>query len=234
MNYRHVYTLIIEHAKLEMKRGLRPHNPYDYYKRFNTSYYEFHHILPRALYPLWKKSKRNIVALTAREHFFCHQLLCKVYPCDATYAAIVRLAHSNAKRKNSYKITSKEYERISTINAELCRKRMLGKKKNPEAVLKSAETRRGSKRTAESRKRMSDAQKEYFKNHEHPRGMKNKKQSDSFYKKRHVKQVLCIETNEIFISIGKAAEARNASHINGIYESIRKGRAYKGLHYKYI
>ena len=114
------------------------------------------------------------------------------------------------------------------------RGRMLGKKKNPEAVLKSAKTRTGSKRTEESRKRMSDAQKEYFKMHEHPRGMKNKKQSDSFYEKRHAKQVLCIETNEIFRSIGKAAEARNASHISGIYNSIKKGYAYKGLHYKYI
>lgn len=37
MNYRHVYMLIIEHAKSEQKLGLR--------KKGNGNYYEAHHIL---------------------------------------------------------------------------------------------------------------------------------------------------------------------------------------------
>lgn len=80
MNHRHVYMCIIAHAKSEMKLGLRPKNQLDK-KNFPNQYFEFHHILPRSLFPLWIKRESNIVALTAREHFFCHQLLCKIYNC---------------------------------------------------------------------------------------------------------------------------------------------------------
>ena len=73
MNYRHVYMLIIEHAKSEENLGIRA--------KGNGNYYERHHILPKSLFPNWKKRKSNLVLLTAREHFFCHQLLTKVYPC---------------------------------------------------------------------------------------------------------------------------------------------------------
>ena len=79
MNYRHVYMLIIEHAKSEMRLGLRPKTSY-YRKDFPEQYFEFHHILPRSIFPNWAKRNTNIVALTAREHFFCHQLLVKLYP----------------------------------------------------------------------------------------------------------------------------------------------------------
>ena len=74
MNYRHVYMLIIEHAKSEQKLGIR--------KRGNGVYYESHHVLPKSLFPLWKYRKRNMVLLTAREHFFCHQLLSKICYTD--------------------------------------------------------------------------------------------------------------------------------------------------------
>ena len=72
MNYRKVYMRIISHAKSEQLQGLR--------KKGNGNYYEAHHILPRSLFPNWIKRKSNIVLLTAREHFFCHQLLTKIFP----------------------------------------------------------------------------------------------------------------------------------------------------------
>lgn len=101
MNYRHVYMLIIEHAKSEEKLGLR--------KKGNGNYYERHHILPKSLYPLWIKEKRNLVLLTAREHFFCHQLLTKIYPSkEMTYAIYAFVNRPNA----NYKISSREYERL--------------------------------------------------------------------------------------------------------------------------
>lgn len=99
MNYRHVYMLIIAHAKSEEKLGLR--------KKGNGNYYEAHHVFPKSLYPLWKDRKSNIVLLTAREHFFCHQLLTKIWPCRETVAAVFYL--SNDKR---HKVSSKEYQRI--------------------------------------------------------------------------------------------------------------------------
>lgn len=109
MNYRHVYMLIIEHAKSEMKNGLRPKSSY-YRKNFPGQYFEFHHILPRSLYPLWVKRKSNLVALTAREHFFCHQLLDKIYPNSNMFLAIWLLANDG---KDRYCIKSSHaYEKL--------------------------------------------------------------------------------------------------------------------------
>ena len=101
MNYRHVYMLIIEHAKSEQKLGLR--------KKGNGNYYEKHHILPKSLFPLWIKRKSNQVLLTAREHFFCHKLLTKIYlGKEMAYALYTFINRPNA----DYKITSREYERL--------------------------------------------------------------------------------------------------------------------------
>lgn len=99
MNYRHVYMLIIEHAKSEEKLGLR--------KKGNGEYYERHHILPRSLFPLWETRESNLVLLTAREHFFCHQLLTKIYPSNEMYAALFFMSSTKEN-----KIGSKEYNKV--------------------------------------------------------------------------------------------------------------------------
>jgi hypothetical protein len=45
-----------------------------------TQYYEKHHILPKSL--KGDNTKENLVLLTAREHFICHYLLCKMLPIN--------------------------------------------------------------------------------------------------------------------------------------------------------
>lgn len=120
MNYRHVYCVIISHAKSEEKLGLR--------KKGNGEYYERHHILPISLFPLWEKRKSNLVLLTAREHFFCHQLLSKIYPNSNMMLALWRLAndgHHNYIVKNS-----KEYEKLRIKVSEKLSKLYKGKSKN--------------------------------------------------------------------------------------------------------
>ncbi len=110
MNYRHVYMLIIEHAKSEMENGLRPKSSY-YRKNFPGQYFEFHHILPKSIYPLWAKRSSNLVALTAREHFFCHQLLTKIYSCKSMSFALYQMV-SCLEQNRRYKPTTMEYQRI--------------------------------------------------------------------------------------------------------------------------
>lgn len=102
MNYRHVYMLIIEHAKSEEKLGLR--------KKGNGKYYECHHILPKSLYPLWVKRKNNLVLLTAREHFFCHQLLTKIYPIKSMFFALYIMSNRLDKK------SSREYEKVKLFS----------------------------------------------------------------------------------------------------------------------
>lgn len=157
MNYRHVYMCIIAHAKKEQEMGLRPKSAYN--KKNFSELYEFHHILPRSLFPLWTKRKFNIVPLTPREHFFCHKLLYKIFPCDEMRSAMVIFCALN---KKEHILSSREYERLRKMNSELMSKRMKGIKKRPESVQKSADTRRGVKRSDESRRLMSESQKRYF------------------------------------------------------------------------
>lgn len=150
MNYRHIYMLIIERAKSEEKLGLR--------KKGNGNYYEQHHILPKSLFPLWAKRKSNLVLLTAREHFFVHELLTKIYPTpQMRHAAYAFISRPNA----DYKITPREYERIRTAWANDLREKMLGKPANRsrEVTERINAKNRGSKRTLEQRQRMSEAQK---------------------------------------------------------------------------
>lgn len=106
MNYRHIYMQIISAAKNQQKLGLRPKNQ-NQRKDFPNQYFEFHHILPRSLFPNWIKRESNIVPLTAREHFFCHQLLTKIYPSFEMYNAMWFLCISG-----KYKMSSRFYEKL--------------------------------------------------------------------------------------------------------------------------
>ena len=141
MNYRHIYACIIAHAKSEEKLGLR--------KRGNGEYYESHHILPKSLFPLWKKRKSNIVLLTAREHFFVHELLTKIYPTSQMIYAL----HAFVSRPNAdYKITPREYERIKIKFSKLHSERMTGRYVSPETGKKISSIRKQYLKDPENRK----------------------------------------------------------------------------------
>lgn len=105
MNYRKVYMQIISAAKNQVKLGLRPKTKYYQLKNFPNQYFEFHHILPKSMFPNWVTRGSNIVPLTAREHFFCHQLLYKIYNCSEMQIAIFMMS-----RRMGKKISSKLYE----------------------------------------------------------------------------------------------------------------------------
>lgn len=110
MNYRKVYMRIVLNAKKEMSLGIRPKNDFQRRKNFEKYYFELHHILPKSIFPLWKNRKSNLVFLTAREHFFCYQLLTKIWPCRELYAAFNFLSYHNSGVKR--KLTSSQYEEI--------------------------------------------------------------------------------------------------------------------------
>lgn len=109
MNYRHAYMAIICHAKSEEKLGLRPKNKADKRRYFSDKYFEFHHILPKSLFPNWIKRKSNIVCLTAREHFFCHQLLTKIWPGIQMYGALAGFLRCRGDTTGRI-LTSRQYE----------------------------------------------------------------------------------------------------------------------------
>lgn len=92
---------IISHALKEQSLGLR--------KKKTGYFYESHHILPKSLFPLWTKRKSNRVLLTLREHYFCHQLLTKIYPTKSMFAALWQMSIRGSKKVGKIKISSREY-----------------------------------------------------------------------------------------------------------------------------
>jgi hypothetical protein len=96
MNYQSIYNQIIRRAKNRKLEG----------------YVERHHIIPKCLGG--NNDEKNIIQLTAREHFICHQLLCEIYPNEIKLKhALFLMSIGKQKRKNKhYKISSRVYERL--------------------------------------------------------------------------------------------------------------------------
>jgi hypothetical protein len=107
MNYRKIYLKIIKKAQSEDRQKTKTTDP-------NFIYYETHHILPKALFPLWRTKKSNLVLLTAREHFVCHLMLTKIYGKSMIFA-LWRLINNKQQQyviKNSH-----TYEAIKKVFA---------------------------------------------------------------------------------------------------------------------
>lgn len=231
MNYRHIYCKIISYAKSQNRH------------KGDGNYYERHHILPKSLFPLWKNRKSNLVLLTAREHFFCHQLLIKIYPGkEMAFALHLLLTTNNGKQV----ISSREYEKIEKLNS-IYRKQMkpnLGRHWTEEQRHNISE---GTKR---GMSQMSDGAKASWKikNAEvnRLRGEKRRKpkvekvymtedewrESHSDYWKSKCKRVLCVETGETFESVKSAKEKYGKTC--KIDRAAREGKTSMGFHWKYI
>lgn len=96
MDYKKIYDNIIQKAK----------------NRQLESYKEKHHIIPKCLGG--NDNKDNLVELTAKEHFLCHMLLCRIYPDNIKllYALFLMSIGRNKKPHSKYKLSSRTYERI--------------------------------------------------------------------------------------------------------------------------
>lgn len=71
MDYQRIYYSIISKAKqMEVSRK--------HHRKMKLDYFERHHIIPKCLGG--DNAPDNLVLLTAKEHFICHRLLCKIYP----------------------------------------------------------------------------------------------------------------------------------------------------------
>jgi len=247
MNYRHVYMRIISHAKQEMELGLRPKNQ-NQKKNFPNQYFEFHHILPRSLYPNWIKRKSNIVSLTQREHFFCHQLLTKIYPSNSMNAALW-LMYTTRKgiRKNS-----KEYAKYKNIwlsrfkdpfyrklHGEKISKALKGVPKSEDHKKKDSEAHKGFKngmfgkpwRETILKKYGKEKGLEVLENRKKLIGDKNRGAKNGMFNRSpgNAVKVICESTKEIWSSIPKFEKDTGISR-GRLYRSLNNSKPiiYKG------
>ena len=103
MEYKKIYSRLIEKAKNRKLKG----------------YTETHHIIPKCMGG--DNSSKNLVKLTAREHFLAHKLLVEIYPSNHKLLwALWLMAIGKQKWKNQdpYKVTGREYERLRITFAE--------------------------------------------------------------------------------------------------------------------
>lgn len=105
MNYEKVYYSIINKALRKFITGQR--------WKGDGNYYEKHHIIPRSLNGI--DNDKNLVLLTAREHFLCHWLLVKRYKNNANnYAKMLKawfMMSVKSKTANRNKISARYYEK---------------------------------------------------------------------------------------------------------------------------
>lgn len=173
MNYQKIYDQIIQKARFENR------------VKGQGTYYERHHIIPKCLGGSDKKE--NLVLLTAREHFICHQLLFKVHPNNTKLAyAFWGMCNLKDKNQERYKPSSRTYQEAKELVTRLYKAReitqefrdkmskvmkgvTLGRKHTEEAKRKIREGRSKNPPviTEELRKRLSESGKRKIFTEEH-------------------------------------------------------------------
>lgn len=120
MNYAKIYNTLISKAIPRVLQG----------------YTEKHHIMPRCLGGT--DVAENIVVLTAKEHYFVHLLLTKIYPENDSLVYALWAMCGTGK----YKTSSRTYEEVKLKMSEVTKRRLKihnpwqGKKHKPESIEK--------------------------------------------------------------------------------------------------
>jgi hypothetical protein len=120
MDYQKIYNQIIERAKNRMLEG----------------YKEKHHVIPKCLGG--NNDRKNIVELTAREHFLCHMLLCEIYPNEnkLKHALFLMAIGKQKIKEKTYVIGSRVYERLKSEYSQM----LIGKKQSQETKSKKSKS----------------------------------------------------------------------------------------------
>lgn len=101
MNYKKIYDSLIESRK-NLNR-----------KKYEEVYYELHHIIPQSFGGT--NEEKNLILLTAKEHFLAHLLLVEIYSHSVWHKhkmlnALMLMC--NGVNEDRYKFSSKKYDRI--------------------------------------------------------------------------------------------------------------------------
>lgn len=137
MNYPKLYNKLIANAQSQKRvRG--------------DVYYESHHIVPKC--KGGSNRSENRVFLTAREHFIAHWILYRIYPTDRAIIAAFKVMFAKGRTGNRYVPSSRAYEESKIAFSE-------SQKGEKNHRYGKPSHNKGVSFSAESRKRMSEAQK---------------------------------------------------------------------------
>lgn len=125
----------------------------------DNGYIEKHHIIPKSLGGT--DEINNIVKLTSREHFVCHQLLIRMLSSKNRSKMVYALWRMCNSKKNPYKITSRVYGASRKRYTDIVSKRIV----SDDTRKKMSKSRRITHRSDEFRERASIRAKNRSKEH---------------------------------------------------------------------
>tara|TARA_B100000508_G_C11432180_1_gene264027 strand:+ start:167 stop:1009 length:843 start_codon:yes stop_codon:yes gene_type:complete len=163
-------------------------------------YYELHHIIPRSLDKSLEKDKRNMVLLTAKEHFICHLLLPRFVVGKSNYIkminALIRMQYSKSSNQKRY--TSNSYQVVKKLISDKNKILFKGKPKSKEHKAKISKSLQGRKLSPEHREKCAKSNKNRaakgFKGHiiphsnEAKKKISEKRKNQSFSKESQIKK----------------------------------------------
>ena len=133
-----------------------------------NTYYEKHHIVPKC----WGGSddKKNIIKLTAREHYIAHWLLYRMRPhSNGTSFGFWKMTFPGSKFvEREYKISSRAYSEAKQALSEAQRRRMTGFKVDKKHLVKWTKNKNNTKsvinvKTGEEFPNAKEVWRRYFK-----------------------------------------------------------------------
>jgi hypothetical protein len=107
MNHLKIYEAIIAKVKSENRFKLKKDQE-------GYTYYEHHHIIPKCIGGT--NDKKNLILLTAREHYICHKLLTYIYKGNKKIADAFFLM-SVEKNNRNFNISSRDYAYAKELKA---------------------------------------------------------------------------------------------------------------------
>lgn len=165
MNYYNTYHKIVNQAK---SRTIQP------------EVVEIHHVIPKSLGG--DNSSENMVALTPKEHWLCHRLLCKMYTgkekskmvfalwrmCNRRFTKVTGRRYQYAKQQRLDLVRSKEYRKQNSNTLKQLWQTEEYRKNRAEGMRKAMAD-------PERRKRMSRIARQKFKDNPELRKILSKK-----------------------------------------------------------
>jgi hypothetical protein len=113
MDYNRLYTLIIQNARRRFISTAHTRKAWNKeYKLLFSDYIEIHHITPKCIGGI--DHSLNFCALSAKEHYIAHRLLCKIYPTNSKLWYAYNMLSTYTKTSREYQLIKEKCSEFNT------------------------------------------------------------------------------------------------------------------------